>query len=265
MSEVRALLLAAGLGTRLQPLTQTCPKCLVPIGSRPLLENWLCSLYQCGISVVWVNMHHHREMVEAFLSRDLFSDWVHGVFEQRLLGTAGTLRHNASHFSDTTTFLAHADNWCQCDFKEFLHFHLHDRPKGTVMTMMTFRTQTPKSCGIVEINHQGVVEDFVEKSAQPPGNLANGAVYLLEPEVLEWVCENPEATDFSTDVIPTFLGRIATWENLGIHRDIGVLSSLMEAQRDPLPKPCWPEVDLWMKTYLEHPVHEYLTNMKRSQ
>ncbi len=133
------------------------------------------------------------------------------------------------------------------------------------MTMMTFRTQTPKSCGIVEINRQGVVEDFVEKSAQPPGNLANGAVYLLEPEVLEWVCENPEATDFSTDVIPTFLGRIATWENLGIHRDIGVLSSLMAAQRDPLPKPCWPEVDLWMKTYLEHPVHEYLANTKRIQ
>lgn len=265
MREVRALLLAAGLGTRLQPLTQMCPKCLVPIGGRPLLEHWLCSLRQCGISDVWVNTHYHHEMVEAFLSRALFSNWVHGVFEQKLLGTAGTLRINAGHFADSTTFLAHADNWCQCDLKDFLDFHMHGRPKETVMTMMTFRTQYPKSSGIVELDDQGVVETFVEKSAQPPGNLANGAVYLLEPEVLDWVCENSIATDFSTDVIPAFLGRIATWENLGIHRDIGVLSSLVTAQRDPLPTPCWPEPDAWTRTYLEHPIHEYLASAERGQ
>jgi mannose-1-phosphate guanylyltransferase len=265
VSEVRALLLAAGLGTRLQPLTETCPKCLVPIGSRPLLESWLCSLHGCDISSVWVNMHHHREMVDAFLSREPFLGWVHGVVEEDLLGTAGTLRHNAKHLADSTTFLAHADNWCQCDFNEFLDFHLHCRPAGTVMTMMTFRTNLPENCGIIEVDHQGVVESFLEKPDRPPGNLANGAVYLLEPEVVEWVCESPSVTDFSTEVIPAFLGRIASWENLGIHRDIGTLSSLLAAQNDPSPQPCWPDVDLWTEAYFEHPVHEYLANAERSQ
>jgi mannose-1-phosphate guanylyltransferase len=265
VSQVRALLLAAGLGARLRPLTKACPKCLVPIGGRPLLEYWLCNLHRCGISPVWVNMHYHHEMVQAFLLREPFLDWVHGTFEENLLGTAGTLRHNARQLEGSTTLLAHADNWCQCDLRKFLEFHMYSRPRGTVMTMMTFRTQIPQSCGIVEVNNQGVVEAFVEKAQRPTSNLANGAVYLLEPEVVEWVCESPSVTDFSTQVIPAFIGRIASWENSEIHRDIGVISSLMTAQRDPQPAPCWPMEDLWVQDYLKHPVHEYLINIAREQ
>ena len=260
MSAVRALLLAAGLGTRLRPLTEACPKCLVPIGGRPLLEHWLCSLYRCGIPAVWVNLHHRREMVDAFLSRKPFSGWVHGVVEQELLGTAATLRENASRLSGATTFLAHADNWCQCDLSEFLEFHQYNRPAGTAMTMMTFRTDTPESCGIVQIDHEGVVRGFSEKETRPLGNLANGAVYLLEPEVVQWVEQRPGVTDFSTEVIPKFLGRIATWENVGIHRDIGMMSSLLAAQGDPHPVPCWSQDDPWMRAYADHPVHAYLTD-----
>ena len=260
MREVRALLLAAGLGTRLRPLTASCPKCLVPIGRKPLLEHWLCSLYQCGISEVLVNIHHHREMVETFLSRQPFSGWVHGVVEEWLLGTAATLRHNYQFFDGCTVFLAHADNWSRANLAEFIEFHQNRRASGTVMTMMTFQTDTPKSCGIVETDANGVVEGFFEKVADPPGNLANGAVYLLEPEVLRWIRQHPDVTDFSTEVIPEFLGRIAAWENTHIHRDIGAIEALLVAQKDPHPKPCWVSSDTWMRDYLKHPVHEYLSD-----
>lgn len=258
MSRVRALLLAAGLGTRLRPLTDHCPKCLIPVLGRPLLEYWLCALYKCGIREVLINLHHHRDLVEEFIERNCFSGWVQGVVEDELLGTAGTLRENGEKLSSSTTFLAHADNWCQCDLVDFLDFHNHRRPADTLISMMTFRTSTPTTCGIVEINDYGVVDRLYEKVVDPPGNLANGAVYLLEPEVLQWVEERSDIHDFSLQVLPQFLGRIATWENVGIHRDIGVPQSLFDAQRDPQPELCWPEVDEWTRKYQNNSVHEKL-------
>ena len=102
MSEINALLLAAGLGTRLGPLTEHCPKCLIPIAGRPLLEHWLCSLYRIGIGRVIVNMYHHHDLVESFLARSCFSNWVTGVREHKLLGTAGTLRENSKSLSDAS-------------------------------------------------------------------------------------------------------------------------------------------------------------------
>ena len=258
MSEVRALLLAAGLGTRLWPLNEYCPKCLMPIGGRPLLEHWLCSLYKVGINSVLVNMHHHKSLVSTFLDRSCFSGWVQSVIEEKLLGTAGTLRENAEHFITGTTLLAHADNWCQCDWRQFLEFHQNYRPANTVMTIMTFRTSTPRDCGIVEVDSKGVVRQFHEKVLDPPGNLANGAVYLLEPEVVHWVTERPHVSDFSTQVLPEFLGRVATWENIGVHRDIGTIQTLLDAQNDHHPDPCWLDTDGWMRAYQSNLVHAQL-------
>ena len=258
MKEVRALLLAAGLGTRLHPLTQSCPKCLIPIGGRPLLEHWLCALYRNGITQALVNIHHHRTLVESFLARNQFQGWVYGVYEPQLLGTAGTLRQNREFFENEPVLLIHADNWCQCDFSEFLGFHSHRRPSGTSITMMTFRTSSPTACGIVEVDGKGVVQNFHEKIEDPPGNLANGAVYLLEPEVSAWIGERLFVKDFSTQVIPHFLGRIATWENQGIHRDIGMIHSLVAAQSDPQPVNCWDTADSWSRAFESHPVHHQL-------
>ena len=82
---VRALLLAAGKGTRLQPLTNYWPKCLMPIAGRPLLEYWLKILHDLGIKDVLVNTHSHKDHVETFLARKQFSNWVKPVFEKKLL------------------------------------------------------------------------------------------------------------------------------------------------------------------------------------
>ena len=90
MNEVRALLLAAGLGTRLSPLTDEWPKCLMPIGKRPLLEYWLETLHLANVNKVIVNLHHHSEIVQEFLNRPRFNGWVSSVYEETLPGTAGT-------------------------------------------------------------------------------------------------------------------------------------------------------------------------------
>ena len=259
MIEISALLLAAGVGVRLKPLTEHWPKCLMPVSSRPLLEHWLCTLYQHNIQEVLVNVHHHRQAVDEFLARQRFKGWVSSVYEHELLGTAGTLLETWRKYEQRTMLLIHADNWCQCDFSEFLNFHMHRRPENTVMTMMTFRTETPETCGIVELDDAGIVHEIYEKVSDSPGNLANGAVYLLESEVLKWLMSNPSKKDFSTEVLPEFMGRIATWENLGIHRDIGTISSLVAAQLDSVPHLCWEEFDDWQHGFMSNPIHGMLS------
>jgi mannose-1-phosphate guanylyltransferase len=246
---VRALLLAAGKGTRLQPLTNYWPKCLMPIAGRPLLEYWLKILHDLGIKDVLVNTHSHKDHVETFLARKQFSNWVKPVFEKKLLGTAGTIRKNTYFFSGHTMFLAHADNWCQCDFSEFINYHLYERPSHCSITMMTFTTNTPQSCGIVETNNEGVVCGFHEKVSKPPGNKANGAIYLIEPEVIEWLKIHNGVTDFSTEVITEFIGHIATWHNNNIHRDIGTINSLRYAQHDIIQDYDWPVRDEWGENF----------------
>jgi len=259
---VRALLLAAGLGTRLRPLTDDWPKCLMPVSGRPLLEYWLHTVSTNGIADVLVNMHFHADKVACFLSRDRFAAWVKQVFEPKLLGTAGTLRKNAEFFRGYTTLLVHADNWCQCDFGAFLRYHLQRRPARCCITMMTFDTDSPQSCGIVETDDQGVVVAFHEKVSNPPGKRANAAVYLLEPEVIAWLENNPEKADFSTEVLPEFIGRIATWHNAGIHRDIGTLPSLQLAQSDPTPAlGRFSALDEWQSKFEALPVFQAVAKL----
>ena len=258
MKEFRALLLAAGLGTRLKSLTVNWPKCLMPIGERPLLEYWLETMHTMNVHDVCVNLHHHSEIVKEFLNRPRFKDWIHPVYEKTLLGTAATLRENIDFFQNCTTLFVHADNWCQCDFDGFLSYHRNHRPNHCLITMMTFESVTPENCGIVETNEEGVVTAFHEKLAKPPGKLANGAVYILESEVIEWISHHKYISDFSTEVIPNFIGRISTWKNTGIHRDIGMLPALLKAQRDPKPDSCWPQKDTWQKEFLSNPIHQQI-------
>ena len=82
MNKIKALLLAAGLGTRLRPLTDEWPKCLMPIGDRPLLEYWLETVHSANVNDVIVNLHHHSEIVSKFLNRPRFKDKVSYVFEE---------------------------------------------------------------------------------------------------------------------------------------------------------------------------------------
>ena len=107
----RALLLAAGLGTRLRPITLHTPKCLVPIQGEPLLGLWLRHLDFIGCDSVLINTHHLAEEVEVFLKSWQSSTMsVETVYEPVLLGTAGTLLANQGFFGNATGLLIHADN-----------------------------------------------------------------------------------------------------------------------------------------------------------
>ena len=229
---MRALLLAAGFGTRLLPLTEHLPKCLVPINGRPLLDYWLENLLNHGVEEVLINTHYLAPLVLQFLNQSSWSSRVTIVHEQRLLGTGGTILKNRALFQEEPFIVAHADNLTIFDASKFIKRHAA-RPTGTEMTAMVFETHDPQSCGIVEIDSNGVVQDFHEKVVNPPGNLANGAVYILEPSVLEWMARlDKKQVDFSTEVIPHFLGKLFTYQNTLYHRDIGTMKSWIESNDD---------------------------------
>lgn len=229
---MNALLLAAGLGTRLRPLTDHTPKCLVEIDGVPLIDIWLSGLWEAGFKHFLVNTHHLSAKVENHLSNHPLKSAINTVFEPELLGTAGTVRQNKEFCLEGTTLIAHADNFCLCDWKAFLQAHA-TRPAGTVMTMMTFKTPTPQSCGIVELDSRGVVQNFFEKHPNPPGDLANAAIYLVEPSVIQLLIEDhPAFTDISTELLPLLLGKINTWHNSDAVIDIGTPQSLQYAREN---------------------------------
>ncbi|MDO8713792.1 MAG: nucleotidyltransferase family protein [Polynucleobacter sp.] len=229
---MRALLLAAGLGTRLQPLTNHLPKCMVPIHGRPLLDYWLENLLDQGIDEVLVNTHYMAPIVVQFLQNSTWKDRVRLVHEEKLHGTGGTIIKNRAFFRDETCMVAHADNLTIFDFADFARCHVA-RPMDAVMTLMVFETTDPTSCGIVELDARGVVQAFHEKVKNPPSNLANAAVYILEPSVLNMMASlGKDELDFSTAVIPNFLGKMFAYRNTAYHRDIGNIISWVTANRD---------------------------------
>jgi len=233
---VKVLLLAAGLGTRLKPLTDTVPKCLVPILGQPLLHIWLQRLSAAGAGPFLVNTHYLAPKVSDFVQSSPFSAVVSLVNEPELLGTAGTLIENLGFFGDSDGMLLHADNYCLADLWAFQQAHLN-RPAHCWMTMMTFRTQTPSSCGIVELDQHGVVVGFHEKVSNPPGNLANGAIYLLSGELMQWLRTlTPSPKDFSTEIIGRLMGRIYTYETDAVFLDIGTPQSYALANSTSITK-----------------------------
>ncbi len=240
---MKALLLAAGEGTRLRPITNTVPKCLVPINGKPLLEYWLENLIKAGVKEFLINTSYLHTQVETFVAKSIYKNKITLVYEKELLNTGGTLLANKDFFlkespkdkkSNQPFFFIHADNLSFCNFEAFINSHIN-RPQNTEITMMLFHTDTPQSCGIVELDEMGIVQQFYEKVQNPPSNLANGAVYICEPSIFDFLESlGQEKIDFSLDVLPTYMGKINTFVNDTYHRDIGTVESFAMAQIDIL-------------------------------
>ncbi|TAN71701.1 MAG: nucleotidyltransferase family protein [Gallionella sp.] len=227
---MRALLLAAGFGTRLRPITDHIPKCLVPIQGKPLLGYWLDLLLGDGVERILVNTHYLPDAVRQFVADSSWRGSIDFVHENTLLGTGGTVLANRKFFSDEPFMVAHADNLTRFDASEFINAH-RNRPQEVEITMMTFDTDAPQTCGIVEQDARGIVLRFHEKSASPPGKRANAAVYIFEPSVLDFLESlNKKEIDLSLEVLPHYLGRMQCFHNSDYHRDIGNADSLRLAQ-----------------------------------
>jgi len=215
---MKAFLLAAGEGTRLRPITYHLPKCLVPINGKPLLEYWLENLSNAGIEEFLINTHYKYQLVKEFVDKSQYRDKITLVYEEELLNTGGSLLENRDFFMQEPFMIVHADNLSLCNFDDFIQTHT----QRYAITMMLFESDNPSSCGVVELDKQGIVQTFHEKVQNPPSNLANGAVYICESSIFDFLENlNQQKIDFSLDVLPNFMGNINTFINKVYHRDIG--------------------------------------------
>jgi len=256
---IKALLLAAGKGERLKPFTNIWPKCLMPINGKPLLEIWINILLLNNIDDILVNTSYLQQETQLFLKRKTYNKKIFSSSEEKLLGTAGTIKANFNFLKQNTILLVHADNLCITDFSAFIKAHFK-RPQGCLITMMTFQTDDPNSCGIVETNKNNVVTKFHEKVKNPPSNRANGAIYLIEPEVISWIYSKNNIFDFSNDVIPHFLNKIYCWHNRDTHIDIGNPENYYNAQKVSVPLKYLGGMDDWTKIFQNHAIHDLIKN-----
>ena len=227
---LKALVLAAGLGTRLRPLTLKMPKCLAEIGGIPLLENWLNKLEGIDCNETLINTHYFSEKVDAFLQTYNSEKMkINSIYEPNLLGTLGTLLSNKEWFKNSTGMLIHGDNFTYDDLKKFISAH-NAKPKQCLLTMLTFKTDNPRNCGIIETDQQGIMTNFFEKVENPPSNIANGAIYLFDYEFIEWIEERTfDGNDFSLNVLPLLKGRVQTFHTNKVFLDIGTPEALAKA------------------------------------
>jgi len=226
---MKAILLAAGLGTRLRPITTDTPKCLVKICNKPLLQWWIELLEKYHVDEVLINTHYLAPKVEEFISELNTKIKIILFYENELLGSGGTIRDNYDFIKDEKEFfILYADNFTNINLNKFLDFH-HTVSSSFSMTL--FCTNNPKSCGIAKLNDHDLVIDFEEKPQYPKSNLANAGVYLSSPSIIENI-PNGKNVDFGFSVLPKLTNRMYGWITDDYLIDIGSVENYKRANLD---------------------------------
>ena len=229
---MKALLLCAGVGSRLYPLTKYTPKPLVDIAGKPLIWYWIKLLQSDSrIQTIYINVHHLSEQITSYVLDNFSDENIIFLEEFELLGTAGTLLFNKKHWSSSDLLVIHADNFSLMNLKEFLDA-FDKKPSCALGLMGLFKTDNPTSCGIVKLDGFGMLESFFEKVPNPPGILANAAVYAFDHTLFSVLDEGPSYYDISYDIVPQLLGRLKGYLFDSYHRDIGTPDSLIRVRED---------------------------------
>lgn len=200
---MKALILAAGEGTRLRPLTGDRPKPMLPVGDVPLLERIVSLLRHHGIVDIAINLHYKPWSIVHHLGHG--TRWgvrIHYSFEEELLGSAGAAKR-LEWYLDESFIVFYGDVYTEMNLSGLME--AHSRSSAQV-TMSLYAVDNPTECGIVELDEQSRVRRFVEKPApdQVFSRLANAGIFVVEPNVLSWVPTGCPI-DFGHDVFPQML------------------------------------------------------------
>jgi mannose-1-phosphate guanylyltransferase len=224
---MKAFLLAAGNGTRLRPLTDELPKCLLPIGDVPLLKIWLQNCQAAGISEVLINVHAHAQKIKNFLSTQDHLVKVVIAEEKELLGSAGTLKENRAFLDrEEDFFVLYGDVLSNVNLREMLGFH---RSKRVAATLGIYQVSDPGRCGVVTVDAMDIIQNFVEKPVQPKSNWAFSGIMVANQQVLELVPEHRPA-DIGFHLLPKLAGKMAAYRIREYLLDIGTPHNYTAAQ-----------------------------------
>jgi len=199
------MILAAGLGTRLYPLTKDIPKCMVEINGKPLIEHQIKWLRDNGITEIAINLHYLPEKIKEYLSDgSKLGVKLTYSFEEKLMGTAGGVK-KIKDFFDEPFLVFYGDEFTDLDLNELTAYH---QSKNAFLTICIRKKPAgSKASNIIKLNENKRIMGFVEKPSEELvrilnlPNLANCGIYICNQEILEKL---PESTfyDFGRDVFP---------------------------------------------------------------
>jgi NDP-sugar pyrophosphorylase family protein len=235
---MKAMVLAAGLGTRLRPLTNDCPKALVEINGRTLLEITLARLHAAGATDVIINTHHFADLVAEFLRRRDFGIRIAVSYEPVLLDTGGGLKNAAWFFDDDQPFLLHnVDILTNIDLASMVRFH---RQENALAVLATQERSTSRPllfdrkcelCGRIVADRKRELALSIKEEPRP---LAFNGIHVLSPRIFDLLTE-----DGVFPIIPAYLRLAAAGESIRCYRadefywrDLGRPEHLEQAAAD---------------------------------
>lgn len=231
---MKAFILAAGHGTRLRPLTDNLPKCLVPIAGKPMLQIWFEICRATGITDVLINLHAHADQVRDFVVCHAGGLRVTLSEEPELLGSAGTLRANRQWLGNDPEFwILYSDVLTNLHLPEVLAQH---RRLSTQATLGVQHVENPRRCGIVTTDQENRITAFVEKPENPTSDLAFAGIMVASPKVCELIPPDKASPDIGFDLLPQLVGHMHAYPITDFLIDIGTRETYERAQRE------WPGI-----------------------
>ena len=218
----------------MRPLTDTMPKCLLPIRGIPVLAIWLELCRRHHIDEVLVNTHAHSETVRRYLAENSQGVRAQITEEPALLGSAGTLLANRDWVgSDPYFWVFYTDILTNANLTRMLEFHSH---RGQIATLGLHRVSNPQESGIVTVDREKIVQGFEEKPKDPFDNLAFAGILVAAPAIFDLIPRQVPA-DLGRDLLPKLCGKMAAYPIAEYVVDIGMLNRYQKAQTD------WPGLD----------------------
>jgi len=198
---MKALLLAAGKGERLKPITDNIPKVMIEIGKKPCLQHSIELLVQNGINEIAINTHYIPEAItNHFQDGKKFGARIRYSYEKEILGTSGSI-NNFRDFFDEDFLVVYGDVIHAIDLKNFTA--MHEEKKGFATLALDSRNQLGKGVVILDANKK--IKRFVEKPEKEiAGGFVNSGLYLFNKKVLEYI-PSKGCSDFGKDIFPKIL------------------------------------------------------------
>jgi mannose-1-phosphate guanylyltransferase len=226
---MKAFLLAAGKGTRLRPVTNNIPKCLVPVSGRPLIEYWFDLFERYGINEVLINTSYLADRVQEYLKKIDRNIKIQTTYEKTLLGSGGTIKKNWAFVkNEEMFFIFYADNLTNLNIAKLIDFHTTRRKE---FTLALFKVQNPQECGIVELDENSNVVSFEEKPSNPASDLAFAGILLSSIRLRNYFPEQ-EIFDLGYDVLPGLVDNASGYIVDEYLIDIGTPEKLKQAEKD---------------------------------
>ncbi|BCD62259.1 mannose-1-phosphate guanylyltransferase / phosphomannomutase [Nitratiruptor sp. YY08-26] len=233
MKKVKAVIMAGGFGTRIQPLTHSIPKPMLPVVNVPMMENVLKQLVKVGIDEVVILLYYKPEIIKNHFKDG--SDWgvkIHYVLPDADYGTAGAVGM-AREYLDTTFMIVSGDLVTDFDFQKILHYH---EKRESKLTITLTSVDNPLQFGVVIVNEEGKIEKFLEKPSwgEVFSDTINTGIYVIEPEILKYIPKG-EPFDFAKDLFPLLMQEgidLLGYTAHGYWRDVGNPESYREVHRD---------------------------------